>query len=536
MVEPSRLVEPTLFHITHWKAGSQWIQEILRGLAPDRIVAPRLGEGQVLFDRIVPGGIYPTVYLTKEQVESIELPAGSRRFIVLRDLRDTLVSGYFSAKFSHAIAWSGTTNLRARLDALNQEEGMLYLAEKWLQGVAVIQASWLASGEPIVRYEDLLGNDVDLLEETLVKDGGIRVDRATLKTVVEANRFDAMSGGRERGSEDVNAHARKAIAGDWQNHFTPAIRKRVDELYGHLVRSYARSGPRAAKAGSSGMVRVSTEEVLRGYDVVSAIHPILPTYAHWLAWEWAAFRRIKMQGQVLDLGCSDPRFFDAILPEGCTATGVSADPSIAEWASHTGRYSDVTVSADYSTLGAEASADHVFSRGTLVHINALDATLAAIRRTLRPDGTLICSVLTHRYAEWGLLPRLFEICGYPDLGKELRQKHFDFHAIRNAMPMPEWCQRFTAAGFEVVTCTPVVPRFNAQANLLFDVLWHVPNQTGGELGDQMAAYLSARPGFRTALRGALNALMELENDWEDTVGAVFELRKARWRGLSIFRR
>jgi SAM-dependent methyltransferase len=243
-----------------------------------------------------------------------------------------------------------------------------------------------------------------------------------------------------------------------------------------------------------------------------------------------------MQGRVLDLGCSDPGFFDAILPEGCTAAGVGANDTVADWARLTGRYAEVGTSPGYTELGAEASVDHVFARGTLVHVKDLDATLAAVRRTLRPDGTFLCSVITHRYAEWGLMPRLFEICGYPDIGKELRQKHQDFHAIHHATSVPGWRQRFTAAGFELLSCTPVLPRFNAQANLLFDLLWHVPTQAGGELGDHMAAYLSARPAFRTALRGAINALLELENDWEDTAGAVFELRRARWRGLSIFRR
>src|SRR5690348_1962232 len=89
--------EPTIFHVTHWKAGSQWLHRILRD------IAPQILEKQFLIEPIVAGTIYPTVYVTKEQFESVPLPTGSRKFVVIRDLREALVSAYFSIRYSHAV-------------------------------------------------------------------------------------------------------------------------------------------------------------------------------------------------------------------------------------------------------------------------------------------------------------------------------------------------------------------------------------------------------------------------------------------------
>src|SRR5438132_1635162 len=92
---------PTIFHITHWKAGSQWVHKILNSCALSRIVRPQVNELQFLNEPLQAGKIYPTVYVTKQQFDSVKLPADWRRFVIIRDLRDTLISGYFSIKVSH---------------------------------------------------------------------------------------------------------------------------------------------------------------------------------------------------------------------------------------------------------------------------------------------------------------------------------------------------------------------------------------------------------------------------------------------------
>lgn len=57
--------QPTLFHITHWKAGSQWVAEVLRDCAPDRFVNATVQSGHFLDKPIELGQIYPSIYLPR---------------------------------------------------------------------------------------------------------------------------------------------------------------------------------------------------------------------------------------------------------------------------------------------------------------------------------------------------------------------------------------------------------------------------------------------------------------------------------------
>ena len=55
---------PTVLHITHPKAGSQWLHKILRQCAPERVITPQYEAAEFLRAPIQPGKIYPTLYVT----------------------------------------------------------------------------------------------------------------------------------------------------------------------------------------------------------------------------------------------------------------------------------------------------------------------------------------------------------------------------------------------------------------------------------------------------------------------------------------
>lgn len=226
---------PTIFHITHWKAGSQWIYKILRDCAPEHIVPPQLGESQFLHWPLLEGRVYPTVYVTKQQFDSVRLPANWRRFVVIRDLRDTLVSAYFSIKVSHPILESRMAYWRGILHSLSLEEGLIYLMDEWLPYCARIQLSWLEAGERLIRYEDLLEHDLDILEQVLINECQLAVPPEKLRAAILANRFEQLTKGRPRAQEDVTAHERKGIAGDWRNYFTERVKRAFKARYGGLL-------------------------------------------------------------------------------------------------------------------------------------------------------------------------------------------------------------------------------------------------------------------------------------------------------------
>ena len=226
---------PTVFHITHWKAGSQWLYKILLDLVPERIVPPQLDEKQFLELPLVRGAVYPTVYVTKEEFGSVALPRNYRKFIIIRDLRDTLISGYFSIRYSHAVIDQRLARWREYLDSTSIEGGLLMLIDEWLPMSAQIQESWIDSDERIIRYEELLDNDINILEDVLIGECQLDVSRERLRGVVVKNRFESLTGGRKSGVEDISAHERKGVAGDWRNHFTPVVANRFDERYGALL-------------------------------------------------------------------------------------------------------------------------------------------------------------------------------------------------------------------------------------------------------------------------------------------------------------
>lgn len=227
---------PTVFHVTHYKAGSQWIQAILRGCVEGDLVRAKAGVRQFLEEPIQAGKVYSSVYVTREQFESVAVPQDSRRFVVIRDLRDTVVSGYFSLKVSHGkFAADSVSGLRHDLQHKSLDDGLIQTIDQWLGVNARIQQSWIDAGEPVIRYEDLLENDVEILERVLIDECRYPIPRPRLRRAVETRRFERMSKGRPRGQEDVSAHLRKGVAGDWRSYFSDPVKETFKERWGELL-------------------------------------------------------------------------------------------------------------------------------------------------------------------------------------------------------------------------------------------------------------------------------------------------------------
>ena len=261
---------PTIFHITHWKAGSQWVAEILKQSAPERFIQMKIinphgmgGRGIFNFYKvpILPGKIYGTVYLNNNQFQKTVFNPFSqiknldyfswrraignwwnfgirhtpyRSFVIIRDLRDTLVSLYFSARYSHKILADEMIILRQKLNTLRDEDGLMHMMDVVLPAGAAIQTSWIdVPGVPLMRYEDILGNEYEFFEK-LIDHCQISVKRERLHEIVRYNIFETAAG-RKRGEEDVNAHLRKGVAGDWRNHFTVRLKEEFKKRFGEVL-------------------------------------------------------------------------------------------------------------------------------------------------------------------------------------------------------------------------------------------------------------------------------------------------------------
>lgn len=242
-----------IFHITHWKAGSEWVRAVLGALAQERFVQRRIVRddndwhpyAHITQDPLRADGVYSPLYVGRDVFfEMVRAP--HRRFIVIRDLRDTLVSWYFSNRYSHPTeANPALAALRERLQQMSLEEGLLYTMETKLRDAAKIQMSWMerrvesathGEDEYIVRYEDIWEDQVAcfarICEHTRLEiPGGM----PRLKDVVRRMSFESRSGGRAPGEEDVGSHFRKGVPGDWRNHFTPRVREKFKESFGNVL-------------------------------------------------------------------------------------------------------------------------------------------------------------------------------------------------------------------------------------------------------------------------------------------------------------
>jgi sulfotransferase family protein len=230
---PEAVRLPTIFHVTHWKAGSQWLNKILNRCVGDRVVFADFDNAQFLGQPLLAGRVYTTCYVTRREFHSVRLPEPWHRFVVVRDLRDTLVSWYFSLRFSHGDG-PGLDPLRHELSVRDVEEGLLYFL-RGLDGSAAIQQSWVESGEDLIRYEDLLERDLEILEPLLTQQCPLGVPPEQVREAVLACRFESLTGGRPRGQEDVRSHERKGVAGDWRTYFTTRVTREFKAVYGDLL-------------------------------------------------------------------------------------------------------------------------------------------------------------------------------------------------------------------------------------------------------------------------------------------------------------
>lgn len=235
---------PAIVHITHPKAGSQWIRRILMQCVPE-LVVPSIDElaenparnpsWEFLSRPLVPGGVYPALYLPKDRFDQVEGVESSRRFVVIRDLRDTLVSGYFSIRYSHPTDMTHVAELRAELESRSVEDGLLFLFDGFLDLCAAVQGTWMESGDPVLRYEDLLVADIGLLELVLLEHCRLPVTGEKFRNSVEESRFEKLSGGRRLGQEDRSSHFRRGSPGDWRNHFTPRVTEAFKKRFGDVL-------------------------------------------------------------------------------------------------------------------------------------------------------------------------------------------------------------------------------------------------------------------------------------------------------------
>jgi len=227
--------EITYLHVTHPKAASQWVQSILQNLYQNNVVKNLPAAGSVRGGNVEAGKFYTSLYLTREEVQA--LGAGQfRSFFVMRDLRDSLVSLYFSLSKTHAVTDEFVERGRGVLAGLSKEDGLQMLIEQNAFNFVRIQSSWLADPSRCFRFEDLVTDPVSGFTRIFCNSLELEIHPDRLNAVCEKFSFERMSGGRRQGHEDTGSHLRSGKPGNWRDHFTPKLIARFKELHGdHLI-------------------------------------------------------------------------------------------------------------------------------------------------------------------------------------------------------------------------------------------------------------------------------------------------------------
>jgi hypothetical protein len=225
--------QPAVFHITHWKAGSMWVYGIMKQLAKERLVPVSGDRADLIKEALRPGGVYSPVYMGKSRFLDMVGDLPHRRIVVMRDLRDTLVSWYFSLRYSHPEN-AFVADQRTQLEGMSTEEGLISLIHGRLEHMRNLQRSWLGE-EMLVRYEEMVVDEQGVYRRICRYAGFDQISDEALERIVNFNSFEDRTG-RKRGEEDRSNHRRKGIVGDWCNHFTPAVIEAFKSKYGqHLV-------------------------------------------------------------------------------------------------------------------------------------------------------------------------------------------------------------------------------------------------------------------------------------------------------------
>jgi hypothetical protein len=140
-----------------------------------------------------PGYAYLGLMITRDEFLARADFRDTRRFAVIRDLRDTLVARYNSLINGKE---SGDAEVRGKLQAMDVEGGLLYLIDQELARLVALQRSWLTSGEVLMRHEDFVREGAAGFERLLIDRLELAIPRGKVRAAVDCAKLESTPCGR----------------------------------------------------------------------------------------------------------------------------------------------------------------------------------------------------------------------------------------------------------------------------------------------------------------------------------------------------
>ena len=229
--------------LTHYKAGSQWVTDVL---SHPRILACvpwinfrrapglryRMSDWASEGDSFFGGPIYSVAFSEWERFRR----DGDKAIWVVRDPRDSMVSWAFSRAYSH-VTEPGIEIIRPALLSLDLRNQLLIAMHVFFEMSSVFR-SWAGrprtESEFVTTYERLIGDEHGQFREMFeFLDWKIPEDAS--EEAITSLTFRSRSGGRSRGELDTFSHYRRGVAGDWRNYFDRALGKLFEQANPRLL-------------------------------------------------------------------------------------------------------------------------------------------------------------------------------------------------------------------------------------------------------------------------------------------------------------
>jgi len=228
-----------LFVVGIPKSGTTWLEKMLSSypgyselLIPEASLAPPgvFSLPDDTFTRMRKMLVLSKMHLSGTEHNAQVLADASIPYAVLyRDLRDICVSNYHYIRLT---PWHYAYEATMQLTLSEYIDEWI---EEALPGFCRWVDMWDKNRNPelsvMVRYEDIL-NDPHGSLRRLLELYKLPATDERIEEMVERNRFDRLSGGRERGQEQQGSFFRKGKAGDWKNHFSAEQKAEFKKLGG----------------------------------------------------------------------------------------------------------------------------------------------------------------------------------------------------------------------------------------------------------------------------------------------------------------